>query len=727
MKLIIKILIIGMLTQAALFGFEWQTFTNANEITAMASGGGRYMAATTGGVMLYNPDTDEITKFVNTSGLGGVNITASTYADSCFWFGSTSGELSRFDPEFNEFKQFMLIDRDGTPLRINHLYAQDEFLWISTNIGVSLFDIERHGGEIKETYRRFGDIPAGTEAEAVTILRDTVWIATSRGVARIALDDPNLLDFTHWVSFDFDNVPELPSDMFIDILNHNQTVWGLAENYAFEIISSGNSITIGEIITVPRDIYSCLFTDDTLFLGCVGGLLLSWSNQVLDTVEIADLNTNITALDLGLDNTLIAGSSGQGIFVQKSTRWSNLTTSGPLFNEVLDLTESSDNQLWFVHNNTYVSTLQNSDWDNILVSGRRLLSAEADTDGSVWLGTFGGKVYNAFSEDNIQPYDTSNSTLIGNNDPNGLKFIVVFDMDLDNDGIMWYACYRGHVRQPIAFFDKANDLWSFISYSGFKSNAKIQAIHSTGEQVWAGFEDDGIYLIEFNGDPFDLDISEITQFTRRESLLPSDNVSCIEEDNNGVIWVGTDMGLSYFDPGVDLFIRTVLPEGIGPQITSIEFDLRNNMWIGTQSGLAFRASGEIDFSYFTSENSELVSDKINALLFASDLNLWIATDQGVSTLEYNIGNVTEDIAEVYAYPNPFIMSTAEDKVFFNFIAEVEVQIYSLDGVKIKTIASNDGWDGTNANGEKVASGMYIFYMRDSEGTNHTGKIAVVRK
>ena len=187
------------------------------------------------------------------------------------------------------------------------------------------------------------------------------------------------------------------------------------------------------------------------------------------------------------------------------------------------------------------------------------------------------------------------------------------------------------------------------------------------------------------------------------------------------------MGLAYFDPGVDLFIRTVLPEGIGPQITSIEFDVRNNMWIGTQSGLAFRASGDSEFSYFTTENSDIVDDNINALYFASDLKLWIATDLGISSVSYNIGNVTDNITEVYAYPNPFILSTDEDKVFFNFIDEVEVNIYSLDGSRVNTILSNNGWDGTNENGEKVSSGMYLFYIRDNQGNDHTGKIALIRK
>ena len=95
-------------------------------------------------------------------------------------------------------------------------------------------------------------------------------------------------------------------------------------------------------------------------------------------------------------------------------------------------------------------------------------------------------------------------------------------------------------------------------------------------------------------------------------------------------------------------------------------------------------------------------------------------------MTYEIGAVTDDVERVFAYPNPFILTDGE-KVLFNYAGEVEVEIFSLDGRKIKTILSNTGWDGTNENGDKVASGLYLFYIKDRDGNSFTGKIGVVRK
>ena len=146
----------------------------------------------------------------------------------------------------------------------------------------------------------------------------------------------------------------------------------------------------------------------------------------------------------------------------------------------------------------------------------------------------------------VDSYDTTGTTLIGNSDNNGENYIVVEDIHTDTNNIVWFACYRGLNRQPIAFLDKNSGEWGAISYTGFKTEAKIYAIHSEGERVWAGFEDDGIYLIEYGEDPFDNTDYQFTHFTRSESLLPSDQVNCINVDHNGVVWGGHRYGTGLF-------------------------------------------------------------------------------------------------------------------------------------------------------------------------------------
>ncbi|MDY6915202.1 MAG: FlgD immunoglobulin-like domain containing protein [Candidatus Cloacimonadota bacterium] len=76
------------------------------------------------------------------------------------------------------------------------------------------------------------------------------------------------------------------------------------------------------------------------------------------------------------------------------------------------------------------------------------------------------------------------------------------------------------------------------------------------------------------------------------------------------------------------------------------------------------------------------------------------------------------------YPNPF---NPETTVFFTLTnpEKVEVAVYNLQGKKVKTLANSDYsagqhqiiWNGTNDNGESVASGIYLYKMKAGKYTS----------
>jgi ligand-binding sensor domain-containing protein len=712
-----------LLCCCSLYGFEWQTYTNSNSVTALSSQNYQFWAATTGGALRFDPATGNVFKYTNTHGVGGNDLRTIAFCNSLIWFGSSDGKLSSFDSEINEWKKYLFIDRDGTPLNISHLLCDGEFLWVSSDIGISLFDTERHGGEIKETYRRFGDIPTGTHVNSALIVNDTVWLATANGIAYAYKYDPNLLDFTHWRSLNRDSLPDLPADNVKEIFLYDDRLWIRYKEAVVELLRD-DGFAVGRNVNPSRDVYSIATSNDSLFVGCSRGQLLSWHAGQLDTIEVSGLDSSLTAIDINPSVGKIIGSSGEGIFYQDGDGWSNVFTQGLARNGVVDMTETGDGRIWFAHDMGFLSSFDGSQWQSLVLPDKNLLTIEADDNGDVWVGTFGKGVYRVTPDFQITNYNAVNSSLMGVEED--LEFIVVTDIQHDSEGLLWFGCYRGYPARPISFYDPSSDQWDYYSSGNFEDGPKILAIYSDGSRVWTGFENNGVFLVDYGDDPFNPGGLVFAHYTRSQSLLPSDYVNVITADNNDLIWVGTDMGLAYFDPGINRFIRTLLPEGIGPQINAVLFDLRNNIWVATTTGLAFRETGEIDFEYFTTENSPITADNVNSILFDSQRRLWIGADFGVSVLTYEIGAVTDDVEQVFAYPNPFILTDGE-KVLFNYAGEVEVEIFSLDGRKIKTILSNTGWDGTNENGEKVASGLYLFYIKDQEGNSFTGKIGVVRK
>ena len=84
------------------------------------------------------------------------------------------------------------------------------------------------------------------------------------------------------------------------------------------------------------------------------------------------------------------------------------------------------------------------------------------------------------------------------------------------------------------------------------------------------------------------------------------------------------------------------------------------------------------------------------------------------------------------YPNPWRADrNANIKVTFDQLSPGStVKIFTLSGHHVKTLsAQNAGlstWDMTNEPGDPVASGIYIYSIRDSQGNSVRGKLGVIR-
>ncbi len=90
------------------------------------------------------------------------------------------------------------------------------------------------------------------------------------------------------------------------------------------------------------------------------------------------------------------------------------------------------------------------------------------------------------------------------------------------------------------------------------------------------------------------------------------------------------------------------------------------------------------------------------------------------------------VEKAYAYPNPCkIKNNCFAITFTKLSYECEISIYNIAGEKVKTIrkksnTEKESWDLKDESGSNVASGLYIFYIKDSFGVVKTGKIIIIR-
>jgi hypothetical protein len=69
--------------------------------------------------------------------------------------------------------------------------------------------------------------------------------------------------------------------------------------------------------------------------------------------------------------------------------------------------------------------------------------------------------------------------------------------------------------------------------------------------------------------------------------------------------------------------------------------------------------------------------------------------------------------------------------FDGLTAQAQIEVFTLVGEKVCTIRETDGdgqvsWDVTNAQGRKLASGVYIYRVSNDQGQEKISKLAVIR-
>ena len=118
-------------------------------------------------------------------------------------------------------------------------------------------------------------------------------------------------------------------------------------------------------------------------------------------------------------------------------------------------------------------------------------------------------------------------------------------------------------------------------------------------------------------------------FTSSNSNLPEGNMSTIEIDKNGNIWLAIERNLlKYNGTDFDNYIPSNSIIHSDCLIQEIAFDKQNNLWLATDEGV-FKFNGSI-WKNFTSQNSALPEDNVSSLAIDNNNTKWFATSDKVT-------------------------------------------------------------------------------------------------
>lgn len=95
-----------------------------------------------------------------------------------------------------------------------------------------------------------------------------------------------------------------------------------------------------------------------------------------------------------------------------------------------------------------------------------------------------------------------------------------------------------------------------------------------------------------------------------------------------------------------------------------------------------------------------------------------------------------NLSAAYVYPNPFKPNSPgrfqADKITFKHLpAEVTIRIFAITGKQVAELHKTDEtvdyeWNAVNSDGQKLASGVYIYFITAPDGDKTTGKFAIIR-
>ena len=737
---------------------QWRThlpykYCNLVEVT-----NDRVYCSATGGLFYYNLEDNSVEKISKIDGLSDNGVSAMRW----------SGDLETFILAYQNSN--LDIIRDGVILNlpdimkkqipgdksINDIYFLDQSAYLSTGFGIVLLNL--HKDEISETYY-IGDNGNAIRVNQVTSDGTYLYAATENGIRKGLLSDPFLVDFNAWETItdipnangNFNTISYFEGTFFTsyadpaeeqDLVYYNTgSGWVLYPYFTgercYEILNQGQYLTL---------------VDD------VGAHMISDSWLVVQELE-SSKPFSVSIDDYG---DLWMADNGGGLITNKGGgKWS-LIPNGPNSTKVFDM-ESSGNILYAVHggvsgswNNLFLQatleTFKDEQWEyQTNWDSRDLVTLAVDPGDPehLFAGSWGYGLLEIRNEREDIRYTETNSslqTIIPGGD-----FVRIGGISYDDQGNLWMT--NTGVSEPISVL-KADGTWQSFQADNLITgyNALGNILVTQAGHKWVIIpRGHGLFAMNDNNtidDTSDDEYKKVSVLDKFGKVITND-VRSFAEDRNGNLWLGTIQGILVMYSPYRLFTEgslyaqeVLIPRNdgtgladplLGTQVvTAIEVDGANRKWLGTAGGGVYLVSddGLEQIEQFNSSNSPLLSNNITDIeVDGISGEVFFGTDKGIISYKGDALKGSTMYDKVVVYPNP-VRETYEGPVAIKGLIErTNVKIVDMGGNLVYETESLGGqalWDGTNFGGERVATGVYMIYLSNSDGTlSHVTKLLFI--
>jgi len=564
------------------------------------------------------------------------------------------------------------------------------------------------------------------------------------------------------------------SSLYSKTMTENKTVNNVYVNGQFAYLSTGFGIVkvnmqkaeIAETYNLGKNITAVSIKNNTIYAKIDDADVISASTSS----NLINPSSWVATEDYPYDTFIFDQKDWETYYDQIAT----LNPGGPKYNTfgfmrfINDKLITSDNSNSDVVNAS-IQILKDNEWKSFNTEtvyekiGRTFVNVYAiDVDPLDDTHYFAGARAGLFEFKNgefVKHYNSENSPIEAYNGKS-LNHQMVTGVKYDSSGNLWLLNSEAPTQSVIEY-TKNGEFKSYyvpqvmkLDGNGFtnKSNSNLSNIIIDSKGYMWFVNNNWVRAAAYRYDMNNNSCIEYHNFINQDGTAINDmySVSCVAEDKDGNMWIGTDVGpflleKSQIELSNPVYTQVKVPRNDGTNyadyllnkisITAITIDAGNRKWIGTNGNGVYLISADniTQLQHFTTDNSKLLSNIIYSIAINEKSGeVFFGTENGLCSFISDATNINTEMTKdnVWAYPNPVTPDFNGLITVVGLTFNADVKILSSNGAIIAEGRSNGGtftWDGKDKNGNRVAAGIYMVATSTSDGKKGTVcKIAVVR-
>ncbi len=755
----------------------WRTHFAYNSVMQVEQTENKVYAVSDGALFSIDKLDNNVEIYSKITGLNGSVVSAIRYDEDnrqlviAYENGNidllTSGGIVNI-PDF--YNKVMTVNKS-----VSHIDIHDGRAYLSCHFGIIVLNLARR--EIAETYY-IGPDAAEVDVVRTAVVGDDIYALafTPVGAAeeertyalyRARVDDPNLVNYERWSTLPLPAVGThqaiasfagklfAQSDWRLYTLESGDA-WSLFPLEA--AVAAGISVSGGKMI-VANEYANVYAIDESLNV-----------QHIPNVVQYARAGV----YDAARDTYWFAGGEVGVTSYQPSTNVRNeLKPEGPAVNMAWDIVFAGEKMFvvpggrWsnWNHDPAYVMIYENGRWTNVRATNpmgvpcEDFVSVAVDPadDTHYFAASYSSGLYEFRGAEQVNYYHHKNSLIesVFPNTASEYSYLILDGLAYDEEGNLWFV---NSLAQNSVKILMNNGEWADLNYSVFTPEmtlGKILINNQDKNQKWFLYVRNGeVGVFDDNGtitDQSDDRATVIDQFYDAdgdgEDIDPN-SISAIAQDQDGVIWLGTNKGPLLFSNTENVFeegytcSRVKIPRNDGTnqadyllvdeEIKAIAIDGANRKWIGTTTSGVYllSANGQETIHHFTVDNSPLQSNEIMSIgINPVSGEVFIGTGAGLVSYQSDAAQGASALENVYAYPNPVREDFEGIITITGLVENTQVKITDLNGNLVCETVSNGSiatWDGKDAFGRKVNTGIYLALCITEDGKDSAiAKIMVI--